>query len=105
MKVGMNVTDPRATTRSGNYFARFATTPRKGGADVTITPRDGMVIMPEVDVETGAVTIRIRREVGPKPGRHVKVAGRLIEVHKRKYDSAGRLMLLDAITKDWFPWR
>ena len=103
--VGMNMEDPRATTRNGNYFARFATTPCQGGADVVVTPRDGMVVVPEADVETGAVRIRIRREVGPKVGRAVRVGGRTIEVAERRYDQTGALTLRDALTGAWYPWR
>lgn len=86
-------------------FARIEVVTVDGGADVRVTARDGMVVMPEIDADGRCATVRLRREVGPREGRRVKVAGRLIEVARRRFDEAGRLWLQDADTKAWLPWR
>lgn len=92
-------------TRVLDRHAKVEVTPVPKGADVVIRPRDGYVVVPEVDADTGRAIVRVRREVGPRIGQRVKVGGTLIEVAERRYDSTGRLMLHDALTGGWHPWR
>ena len=61
----------RGRTMTMNAFITTTTTPVNGGADVVIEPRRGYVIMPEVDHDSGSVTIRTRKDAGPnRAARH-----------------------------------
>ena len=103
--VGFGESSRRHRTVGGNAFCRFETTPVMGGADVVLVPQRGFVAMPEVDVETGRVTVRLRKEVGPQVGRRVKLNGVLIEVAERQFAPSGTLMLRDALLGGWHQWR
>lgn len=89
--------EPSRTHRTVNMnaFARFETAPVKGGADIRIVARGNHAIMPEIDADTGEVILRLRKEVGPLPGRRVMVGKRLVKVKDRRYDHKGNLQLMD----------
>ena len=90
----------RATTRNSSYFARFSTTPVQGGCDITVEALHGMTF------ENGdtSLTLRLRRNHGPRVGERVMVGRTLVKVLEKRYDQAGNLMLLDEDTKAWFQW-
>ena len=91
----------RATTRTMNAFVQVSTKPVPGGADIRIEARRGYVVMPEVDADTGEVVIRTRKDAGPRIGESVMVGKRHVTVKKRRWDSYGRLQILDADTGAW----
>lgn len=99
--VGFGEPSKRARTSTMNAHIRVTTTPVNGGADVVIEPRRGYVIVPEVDVETGAATLRIRKDAGPRIGQRIMVGKRLVEVTERRWTPKGTLQIRDADTGAW----
>ena len=91
----------RGRTMTMNAFAQFTTTPVNGGADIVIEPRRGYVIMPEVDHDSGSVTIRVRKDAGPRLGERIMVGKRLVEVAERRWTPKGTLQIRDSITGAW----
>ena len=91
----------RGRTMTMNAFAQFTTTPVNGGADIVIEPRRGYVIMPEVDHDSGSVTIRVRKDAGPRLGERIMVGKRLVEVAERRWTPKGTLQVRDSITGAW----
>lgn len=91
----------RASTRTMTAFAQTETRPVAGGADVVVTPRRGYAIMPEVDVDTGEVVIRVRKDAGPRIGETLMVGKRLVEVTERRWSGKGTLQIRDSITGAW----
>lgn len=91
----------RGRTMTMNAFVQVTTTPVNGGADVVIEPRRGYVIVPEVDVETGAATMRIRKDPGPRIGQRIMVGRRLVEVAERRWTTKGTLQIRCADTGAW----
>jgi len=91
----------RGRTMTMNAFAQFTTTPVNGGADIVIEPRRGYVIMPEVDHDSGSVTIRTRKDAGPRIGQRIMVGKRLVEVAERRWTPKGTLQIRDSITGAW----
>jgi hypothetical protein len=91
----------RGRTMTMNIFAQFTTTPVNGGADVCITPRRGYIVVPEVDHDSGSVTIRVRKDAGPRIGQRVMVGKRLVEVAERRWTSKGTLQIRCADTGAW----
>lgn len=84
-----------------NAFIRLETHPVAGGADVRVVARRGHVIAPEIDQDTGEVIIHLRKNVGPRVGETVMIDHRAIVVADRRWDSHGRLQLLDEDMNTW----
>jgi hypothetical protein len=84
-----------------NAFVTTTTTPVNGGADIVVEPRRGYVIMPEIDHDSGSVTIRTRKDAGPRIGQRIMVGKRLVEVAERRWTSKGTLQVRDSITGAW----
>jgi hypothetical protein len=91
----------RGRTMTMNAFITTTTTPVNGGADVTIEPRRGYIFVPEVDHDTGSVTVRTRKDAGPRLGERIMVGKRLVEVAERRWTSKGTLQVRDSITGAW----
>ena len=91
----------RGRTMTMNAFAQFTTTPVNGGADIVIEPRRGYVSMPEVDHDSGSVTIRTRKDAGPRLGERIMVGKRLVEVAERRWTPKGTLQIRCADTGVW----
>lgn len=88
-------------TSTMNAFIRVETRPIAGGADVCITPRRGYIVVPEVDHDSGEVTVRVRKDAGPRIGQRVMVGRRLVEVAERRWTTKGTLQIRDADTGAW----
>ena len=91
----------RGRTMTMNAFAQFTTTPVNGGADIVIEPRRGYIFVPEIDHDTGSVTVRTRKDAGPRIGQRVMVGKRLVEVAERRWTSKGTLQIRCADTGAW----
>lgn len=91
----------RSRTMTMNAFAQFTTTPVAGGADIVIEPRRGQIVMQEIDHDSGSVTIRVRKDAGPRIGQRVMVGKRLVEVAERRWTSKGTLQVRDSDTGVW----
>ena len=91
----------RGRTMTMNAFARFTTTPVNSGADIVIEPRRGYIFVPEIDHDSGQVTIRVRKDAGPRIGQRVMVGKRLVEVAERRWTSKGTLQIRCADTGVW----
>ena len=91
----------RGRTMTMNAFAQFTTTPVNGGADIVIEPRRGYIFVPEVDHDSGQVTIRVRKDAGPRLGERIMVGKRLVEVAERRWTSKGTLQVRDSDTGAW----
>lgn len=93
--------DKRAMLCVPNAFIRIETRPVAGGADVRIVARRGHIIAPEIDRETGEVAIHLRKDVGPRIGETIMVGHRAVIVADRRWNSHGRLQVLDEDTHTW----
>jgi hypothetical protein len=91
----------RGRTMTMNAFITTTTTPVNGGADIVIEPRRGYIFVPEVDHDTGSVTVRTRKDAGPRIGQRVMVGKRLVEVAERRWTSKGTLQIRCADTGVW----
>lgn len=91
----------RWTLCTTNAFVHIETRPVAGGADFRIVARRGHIIAPEVEHETGEVTIRVRKTMGPRIGETIMVGHRAMIVADRRWDSHGRLQVLDEDTHTW----
>jgi hypothetical protein len=91
----------RGRTMTMNAFITTTTTPVNGGADIVIEPRHGQIAMREIDHDSGQVTIRIRKDAGPRIGQRVMVGKRLVEVAERRWTSKGTLQIRCADTGAW----
>ena len=99
-KVGVGeATRGRATTM-GNPYALITTIPREGGFDLVVSSNS------RATTEDGnkSVTVRFREDHGPRIGERVMMAGRLVKVAEKRFDSAGRIMVMDEDTHAWMPW-
>ena len=91
----------RGRTMTMNAFITTTTTPVAGGADIVIEPRRGQIVMREIDHDSGQVTIRVRKDTGPRIGQRIMVGKRLVEVAERRWTSKGTLQVRDSITGAW----
>ena len=91
----------RGRTMTMNAFAQFTTTPVNGGADIVIEPRRGYIFVPEVDRDSGSVTVRARKDAGPRIGQRIMVGKCLVEVAERRWTSKGTLQIRCADTGAW----
>ena len=91
----------RGRTMTMNAFITTTTTPVNGGADIVIEPRRGQIVMREIDHDSGSVTIRVRKDAGPRLGERIMVGKRLVEVAERRWTSKGTLQVRDSITGAW----
>ena len=91
----------RGRTMNMNAFITTTTTPVNGGADIVIEPRRGYIFVPEVDHDTGSVTVRTRKDAGPRIGQRVTGGKRLVEVAERRWTPRGTLQVRDADTGAW----
>ena len=91
----------RGRTMTMNAFVSVTTTPVNGGADIVIEPRRGYIFVPEVDHDTGSVTVRTRKDAGPRIGQRIMVGKRLVEVAERRWTSKGTLQIRCADTGAW----
>lgn len=89
----------RATTM-GNPYALLTTIPRDGGFDLVVSAKG------DATTEGGerTVTLHFRNDHGPRIGERVMVGHHLVKVADKRYDSTGRLQLLDEDTRAWEPW-
>ena len=92
----------RSRTMTMNAFVQVETMPVPGGADVRVTPRRGFVVMPEIGTKDGDVTIRVRKDAGPRVGQTVMIGKRHIVVAARRWDTHGRLQLRDEDDGVWY---
>lgn len=91
----------RGRTMTMNAFVTTTTTPVNGGADIVIEPRRGQIVMREIDHDSGQVTIRVRKDAGPRIGQRIMVGKRLVEVAERRWTSKGTLQVRDSDTGAW----
>lgn len=85
-----------------NRFIQLETTPTSGGAVIRVAARGDFIFAPEVDHDSGEVTIHVRKDAGPRIGETLMVGKRHIIVAKRRYDPYGRLQVMDADTGAWY---
>jgi len=57
--------------------------------------------VPEIDHDSGSVTIRTRKDAGPRIGQRIMVGKRLVEVAERRWTPKGTLQIRDSITGAW----
>ena len=91
----------RGTTRTMNAFIQVETTPIAGGAEVRVIARRGYIVAPEVDVDSGDVTIHIRKDAGPRVGETLMVGKRHVTVAERRWTPKGMLQVRDADSGVW----
>lgn len=101
----MNVIkNERDNVAMSNYACVVEAVKLPDGVDVVVQPRGEYVVMPEIDADSGRVTVRIRRDAGPRIGDTVMVNRRAIVVADRRWDTRGHLQLRDADTGTWEEW-